>query len=42
VTRPLIFPRDSCELTDMGMSNVANTKTIAQVMCANAPNLDLI
>jgi|SRR5690349_11036806 hypothetical protein len=26
----------------MGMSNAANTKTIAQVTCANAPNLDLI
>jgi len=26
----------------MGMSNAANTKTIAQVMWANAPNLDLI
>jgi hypothetical protein len=26
----------------MGASNAANTKTIAQVMCANDPNLDLI
>src|SRR5262249_24805384 len=41
-TRPLILPRDSWELAEIGSSNAANTKTIATEICANGRNLDVI